>query len=86
MVPLSTLVRSGKCQSEDHARANELQHPGTLPVNVNEGTTCAKLREGAELRVVVGRTRKQRAIPSACAIKLTQTLKGTEMNQAEAPT
>ena len=42
-------------QSEGHARASELDHSveekvsGT-PFNANEGTTCTKLRDGAELQ------------------------------------
>ena len=46
------------CQSEDHARASELEHSGeekvsgTLPETVNEGTTCTNL-QGAEMRVTV---------------------------------
>ena len=45
-------------KSEDHARASELQHSSkqkvsdTLPEVANEGATCAKLEEGAELRVL----------------------------------
>ena len=48
-------TRNDRCQSEDHARASELEHSGEDKVTskqskiANRGTTCSKLREGAEL-------------------------------------